>query len=104
MTIPDQCQVFRASAANLPQIVHVKALVRNGDGWTTRVPPLLVAKSMHVTAGIGLAAILLACSGLVSGANAQTIGSTYTSSAPKDCRVFSAQWRRQWTAQLAGQR
>src|SRR5258708_35156753 len=95
MTIPDQCQVFRASAANLPQIVHVKALVRNGDGWTTRVPPLLVAKSMHVTAGIGLAAILLSCPRLGSGANAQKIRTQYTSSGSKEFRVFSAPGRGQ---------
>src|SRR4030088_2717218 len=42
--------------------------------------------------GIAIATAALFCAdfGPVSPANAQTIGSTYTSTAPKDCRVTSA--------------
>ena len=34
--------------------------------------------------------MICACSGLIAAANAQTIGSSYTSTAPKDCRVTRA--------------
>ena len=37
-----------------------------------------------------MAALLGGISGLISAANAQTFGSSYTSTAPKDCRVTSA--------------
>ena len=37
-----------------------------------------------------LTALFYACFGLISAANAQTFGSSYTSTAPKDCRVKSA--------------
>ncbi len=40
--------------------------------------------------GIVLAALLGACFGLISPANAQTFGSSYSSTAPRDCRVTSA--------------
>jgi hypothetical protein len=40
--------------------------------------------------GIGVAMLFYAGFGLFSSAEAQTIGSTYTSTAPKDCRVSSA--------------
>lgn len=40
--------------------------------------------------GIGAAMLFCAGSGLISGAEAQTIGSAYTSTAPRDCRVSSA--------------
>jgi hypothetical protein len=43
-----------------------------------------------VTSGIAVAALFCASFGLISPANAQTIGSSYTSTAPKDCRVTSA--------------
>jgi hypothetical protein len=39
---------------------------------------------------LSLAILLWAGAGLISPANAQTIGSFYTSTAPKDCRVTSA--------------
>lgn len=45
---------------------------------------------MRVTLAIGAAVLLAASSGLVSQANAQAIGSSYTSTAPRDCRVSSA--------------
>src|SRR3981081_483066 len=45
---------------------------------------------MHVTTAIAVAALFCASLGQFSPANAQTIGSTYTSTAPKDCRVTSA--------------
>jgi hypothetical protein len=44
----------------------------------------------HVTSGIAVAALFCASFGLISPANAQTIGSSYTSTAPKDCHVTSA--------------
>ena len=49
-----------------------------------------MARGMHVTPGIALTALFCAGSGPISPANAQTIGSTYTSTAPKDGRVSSA--------------
>jgi hypothetical protein len=49
-----------------------------------------VAGAMHVTAGIIVSALFCASFDLISPANAQTIGSSYTSTAPKDCRVTSA--------------
>jgi len=45
-----------------------------------------MASGMHVRLAI---AALCASFGLISPANAQTFGSSYTSSAPKDCRVSS---------------
>jgi hypothetical protein len=45
---------------------------------------------VHVTLGIAVAALICANAGLISNANAQTIGSFYTSTAPKDCHVSSA--------------
>ena len=53
------------------------------------------AKSRHRASGIGLPGMGLALSicagsGLISAAGAQTIGSFYTSTAPKDCRVSGA--------------
>src|ERR1700689_5182102 len=53
----------------------------------TRIPCCLMASGVHVRLAI---AVLCASSGLISPANAQTFGSSYTSSAPKDCRVSSA--------------
>ena len=44
----------------------------------------------HVTLGFALAALICADAGLISNANAQTFGSSYTSTAPRDCRVSSA--------------
>ena len=40
--------------------------------------------------GLAIAALIGAASGLISPASAQTFGSSYTSTAPKDCRVASA--------------
>jgi hypothetical protein len=40
--------------------------------------------------GIAIAALFGAALGLISPASAQTFGSSYTSTAPKDCRVTSA--------------
>jgi hypothetical protein len=44
----------------------------------------------HATLGFALAALICADAGLISNAKAQTIGSSYTSTAPRDCRVSSA--------------
>jgi hypothetical protein len=53
----------------------------------TRIPCCLMVSGVHVRLAI---AVLWASSGLISPANAQTFGSSYTSSAPWDCRVTSA--------------
>ena len=45
---------------------------------------------MQVTFEIAVAALFGASSGLIAPANAQTISSSYTSTAPKDCHVTSA--------------
>jgi hypothetical protein len=61
-----------------------------------RVPHLRFARGMHVTFGAALATGTAVASlfginfGVISEANAQTYGSTYTSTAPRDCRVTSA--------------
>src|SRR3981081_2759215 len=59
-------------------------------GWVRRVPQLALASGMNIKPGIVLSALFGACFGLISAANAQTFGSSYTSTAPKDCRVTSA--------------
>jgi hypothetical protein len=45
---------------------------------------------MNIRPEMVLSALFCACFGLISAANAQTFGSSYTSTAPKDCRVKSA--------------
>ena len=52
-----------------------------------RVPHHDIARGLHVTVGIAMAALFCAGSGLISPANAQLFGSSYTSTAPRDCRV-----------------
>jgi hypothetical protein len=54
------------------------------------IPYPRIAKGMPIAPAIMAAALLYDTSGLISGANAQTFSSSYTSSAPKDCRVSSA--------------
>jgi len=44
----------------------------------------------HFAFGIAMAMLFCGGSGLISSSEAQTIGSTYTSTAPRDCRVSSA--------------
>jgi hypothetical protein len=46
-----------------------------------------IARGMQVTLGMAIAALFCAGSGLISPANAQLFGSSYTSTAPRDCRV-----------------
>jgi hypothetical protein len=48
----------------------------------TRIPCL------HAASGWAVAALLSAAAGLISPANAQTIGSSYTSTASRDCRMI----------------
>jgi hypothetical protein len=55
-----------------------------------RTPDLSVAPGRHLLPGTAAAALFCATIGLISAANAQTIGSSYTSTAPRDCRVSSA--------------
>ncbi len=45
---------------------------------------------MHIIFAVAAAPLFCASPGLIPPANAQTIGSTYTSTAPKDCRVTGA--------------
>jgi len=45
---------------------------------------------MHVIPGMAVAALFCAGSGLISPAKAQSFGSSYTSTAPRDCRVSGA--------------
>jgi len=46
-----------------------------------------IARGMQVTLGMAIAVLFCAGSGLISPANAQLFGSSYTSTAPRDCRV-----------------
>jgi hypothetical protein len=46
-----------------------------------------LARGSHVTVGIAMTALFCAASGLISPANAQLFGSSYTSTAPRNCRV-----------------
>jgi hypothetical protein len=91
MTIPRQCQVFRAINLNLPQIAHVETTNSATKGVRMQhVPHHDLARGSHVTVGIAIAALFYAASGLISPANAQLFGSSYTSTAPGDCRVSGA--------------
>jgi hypothetical protein len=49
-----------------------------------------VASGRRVISGTAAAALFCATIGLISAASAQTIGSSYTSTAPRDCRVTGA--------------
>ena len=44
----------------------------------------------NIMPGAALAALFGGCFGLIPAANAQTFGSSYTSTAPRDCRVTGA--------------
>src|ERR1700686_377554 len=57
------------------------------EGGRMKRPHLTI---MHVTLGIAVATLFCAGSRVIPPANAQTIGSSYTSTAPRDCRVSSA--------------
>jgi hypothetical protein len=56
----------------------------------TRVPQPYIARGRHLALKIAVATMLSAGLSLMAPANAQTFGSSYTSTAPKDCRVRSA--------------
>ena len=56
----------------------------------TRVPQPYIARGRRLVLKIAVAAMLSADLSLMAPANAQTFGSSYTSTAPKDCRVTSA--------------
>jgi hypothetical protein len=49
-----------------------------------------IARGMQVTLGMAIAALFCAGPGLISPAKAQLFGSSYTSTAPRDCRVSGA--------------
>jgi hypothetical protein len=55
-----------------------------------RVPYFRVVPDWRAALGLAVSALFGACFGLISQANAQTFSSSYTSSAPRDCRVTSA--------------
>jgi hypothetical protein len=55
-----------------------------------RFPHHDIARGMQVTLGMAIAALFCAGPGLISPANAQLFGSSYTSTAPRDCRVSGA--------------
>jgi len=55
-----------------------------------RIFHVRIARRRDLTSAIALALSICAGSGLVSNVGAQTIGSSYTSTAPKDCRVSGA--------------
>src|ERR1700710_1538175 len=55
-----------------------------------RIPPLRLASGMNIRPEMVLSALFGACFGLISAANAQTFGSSYNSTTPKDCRVKRA--------------
>src|SRR5260370_428355 len=72
--IPWPCQVFRAFTLNLPQIVHVRSYeVPGSKGFSMK----------RVTFAFAVAVLLGSGS-----ASAQNLGSSYTSTAPKDCRTI----------------
>ena len=54
------------------------------------VPHHDLARGSHVTVGIAMTALFCAGPGLISPAKAQLFGSSYTSTAPGDCRVSGA--------------
>jgi hypothetical protein len=58
--------------------------------WMMRTRNLRLGPLTNSMRGTVLAALFGACGGLISQANAQTFGSSYTSTAPKDCRVTGA--------------
>jgi hypothetical protein len=73
---------------NLPQVAYVEEWLRNTDGSMTIVPHQTDAKRWQLALAIVLASLICDGYGLNSKANAQTIGSSYTSTAPKNCRII----------------
>jgi hypothetical protein len=55
-----------------------------------RVPHLGTISGPHVTVAMAVSALFCASFGVISAAQAQAFSSSYTSTAPKDCRVTSA--------------
>ena len=84
-----KCQVFHAFAVNLPQIAHVETMSSSAREAGKMKPVLHPSITSGRHAMPGMAAAVLFC-GLISAANAQTFSSSYTSTAPRDCRVTSA--------------
>jgi hypothetical protein len=58
------------------------------EGRMTRAVQSRIARGMQITSQIALASLICAGSGLISPANAQTLSSSYTSTASKDCRII----------------
>ena len=80
-TIPPHCQVFRAFPLNLPQIAHVKSPGFPIKEW--QMKRVLRPQSI----GLPAAVLFGGAFGLISPAGAQTFSSSYTSTAPKHCRM-----------------
>ena len=55
-----------------------------------RVPDFRIVPGRRAAPGLAVLALFGACLGLISQADAQTFSSSYTSTAPRDCRVTSA--------------
>lgn len=55
-----------------------------------RVPPIGIVSGVDGMPGIAVLALFCGCFALIPPASAQTFGSSYTSTAPRDCRVKSA--------------
>jgi hypothetical protein len=85
MTIPRSCQAFHAFVPNLPQIARINTGIKSGQRmyFSDLTVARWVAVAAWVGAGCGLAGPTTAQIA------AQTYGSLYTSTAPKDCRVTS---------------
>lgn len=83
-TIPLRCQVFPALRLNRPQIANVKS------GKTFQMADPMRYIPSIVTIALTTLTLVAASAAMVLQSSAETIGSSYTSTAPKDCRVRSA--------------
>jgi hypothetical protein len=71
---------------NLPQIAHVEHLIQPLSA--TDQGPFDVNVTFKIAPTFAVLSLLAAKPGLIYQANAQTIGSSYTSTAPKGCRMI----------------
>ncbi len=91
MTIPCQCQVFRAISLNLPQIAHVENNeLRNQRRQDAARPPPRPRARLACHGGNSHDGAVLRRLGPDFTGKAQLFGSSYTSTAPRDCRVSGA--------------
>jgi hypothetical protein len=80
--------VFRASGLNHPQLANVET-VRSFAMKAGKMKRFSHPR-MQFALGIAVTALISAGSGAFSAARAQSFGSSYTSTAPRDCRVANA--------------